>query len=983
VVHTAEPPPPPPPPPPLAPARWIEGGGATLVGPVIGDATLVLLGGRRALVAKDGAVTGEKAPCPEPLLELVEVPTASGSRLVGRGQNGIYRFDDPLGPPRALGHSDAPLARLGAAPGMVAYWAQRSDLPRFLDVESGAPATLAGLPEPPLRAIAYLDDKRGAAVFEAAGLAITTDGGASWKIAADAGNGDALRAGGLRRHGALLRAYAYAEGPDAAVDVSGGRLGPLEQSRKPAEEPRLLRWIRATARDPLEAVAAAGIDLQARGALVGSHGQLARIDPASGALLDLQEFARGKDMSACATARSGDAAWIACYLSDDQGGKNLFDPYGVLRVPLGQPALDAGRPALIRNGEAELRTSPSGAALLLGPCSTESEGEACVVQPDGKWVTFHSELDLGQRGTGPLADGRIAILRGLYDGDETAEGDPAAAPVENDDSPRPHRIHLALRDAAGKEQALPALTLNGAREDLRVQSPIEEDVDHALHFVIETSEGVFSVVQSPGRESASVQLIPGAFAARVHAGKGIAVGESHTLASIDGGLSWSEVPAPARLFRGLDAHSYAVDDPAFLMVSEMGAKIQNQLRLGWGPGAAPPDDPPVADGPLLGVPAPQDKGPARLLSCKSEGPGQGAPPLTGAAQIRTLLASKPAAKGTRRETSLWSGRHSSMLDTLALLEEDGPGSKGAPPASWTLRWHDPTEIGGKPRSFTTPVPAETGWGTGLRLAAASGARALFVLRRSQKPSSQLVRTLPSGKAEMREVADELLPSGEVVFSADKSEAIAWLHEATVIVWLPGEQPRAIARVGTHATRTLGQPTREGVPILLGSSDWAMTRTLPIPALDKKAAQHPPPPAPPTLEGWARVPFLLRDAATLPACTAKSSGPRFEIQRGALGAQVDGVDESSSLSLYDLRLSSSEACVASITAMLSPDRRQRPAAPSAPKSAPKGKKPAAPAPTGGAVAFVRADLAARRAEGGERGLPPAPVRKLGCSLVAKP
>ena len=29
-----------------------------------------------------------------------------------------------------------------------------------------------------------------------------------------------------------------------------------------------------------------------------------------------------------------------------------------------------------------------------------------------------------------------------------------------------------------------------------------------------------------------------------------------------------------------------------------------------------------------------------------------------------------------------------------------------------------------------------------------GARALFVLRRSQKPSSQLVRTLPSGKAEM-------------------------------------------------------------------------------------------------------------------------------------------------------------------------------------------------------------------------------------------
>ncbi|MEO7332195.1 MAG: hypothetical protein ABI193_26705, partial [Minicystis sp.] len=741
----------------------------------------------------------------------------------------------------------------------------------------------------------------------------------------------------------------------------------------------------------LEAVAAAGIDLQSNGALVGSHGQLARIDPASGALLDLHEFAHGKDMSACATARAGDSAWIACYLSDDQGGKNLFDPYGVLNVPLAQSPLEAGRPVLIRNGEVEMRASPSGAAMLLGPCSTESEGEACVRQPDGKWTTFHSDVDLGVRGTGPLADGRIAIVRGLFDGDEASEGEPAdraaAAPLaaagDEGEGPRPHRIHVALRDAAGKEQALPAITLTGTREDLRIQSPIEEDADHALHFVIETSEGVFAVVQSPSREAASAQIIPGAFAARIHGGRGIAVGESRALASIDGGLSWSEIPAPARLFHGLDAHSYAVDDPAFLMVSEMGAKIQTHLRLGWGPGPAPLDEPRAASGTPLTTPRAQDRGPARVLSCKTEGPAQSTPPLLGTAQVKTLLAAKPPAKGTRRESSAWSSGRASLLDAIALLEEEGPDKKGAAPASWTLRWHDPGEIGGKPRSAAITLPGETGWGTGLRFAAASGARALFVLRRAQKPLSLLARTSTSGKAEVREVPDELLPSSDVVFASDKSEIIAWLRDATLIVWAPGEPPRAVAPIATHATRVLGQPSRDGVPVLLGSSDWAMMRTFPIPPFDKKAAQRPPPPAAPSLDGWARVPFFLRDAASLPACAAKSAGARFVVQRGAVGAQIDGIDESGTLSLYELRASSSEACVAGISALLSPDRRQRPGSPGPVKSAPKGKKPTPPSAGAGPVAFLRVDLTGKRAEGGDRGLPPAVVRKLACALVARP
>src|SRR5262245_8881537 len=96
-------------PPPL-PARWVESGGATLVGPVLSgsDGTLVLLGGRRALVRGDGSLEPEKARAPEPLEEIVEVPGPGGrTRLVGRSGHGVFRFDDPLGAPVALARSEA------------------------------------------------------------------------------------------------------------------------------------------------------------------------------------------------------------------------------------------------------------------------------------------------------------------------------------------------------------------------------------------------------------------------------------------------------------------------------------------------------------------------------------------------------------------------------------------------------------------------------------------------------------------------------------------------------------------------------------------------------------------------------------------------------------------------------------------------------------------------------------------------------------
>ena len=121
-------------------ARWIESGGATLVGPSVSDGTLVLLGGRRALVGRDGSLRNETVPSPEPLLELLSIPAAESggpSRLVGRGKFGLYRFDDPLGAPVPLARAGNALARIGALPGVVAVWTSRSDLPYFLDVATG------------------------------------------------------------------------------------------------------------------------------------------------------------------------------------------------------------------------------------------------------------------------------------------------------------------------------------------------------------------------------------------------------------------------------------------------------------------------------------------------------------------------------------------------------------------------------------------------------------------------------------------------------------------------------------------------------------------------------------------------------------------------------------------------------------------------------------------------------------------------------
>lgn len=999
------------------PARWVDSSGGTLIGPKLAEGTLVLLGGRRAILTKDGALRVETTPAPAGLHEIIQVPNAKGElKLVGRSSRGIYRFDDPLGAAVEIARSETLIDHIGSGPGLVAVWDFQSYVPRFIDLDTGKQRPLAGLPALPARAMAFRSAKEGAATFEAAGLAVTTDGGASWRVIDERGARDALRVTGIRLDQETLKAFVYSNGPSAAVDVAGAKLDAMKDEAIPRDEAPLLKWIRLTERDPLEAAAASGVEASGGAAIIASHGLVARVDTKTGAIGDLREFAKGFGLAPCALSRAGRSAWVACTLSEDESNSDFSDPFGVFRVDTASASLTADHPVLRRSGEAEVRTSPSGGLMLLSACTPDDEGDVCVKQPDGSWNTLSVKADLWRSGVGPLADGRVAFVRGLEEGDEPADdadgaqiekGEPADAPPPKD------RPYIVAVDRSGKERRLTTIATERGERTLRAQTGIEEDEDHTLRFVLADDEGVYAVVQHPESEGAAPQRIAQAATARIHAGRGLAIGEGRVLASMDGGSSWAEAPAPARVREALMELNFgALEEPGQLMISEIGAKVDTQLRLGWGQADAVTEA--RAADPLTTLT--RDKAapatPERTVSCTTSGAAQVTPVLNGTYEAASLLfkgkppltkapivappkgaqgapAAQAKPKNVRTSQSVM-GR-AGLLDAVAILEELGAEKASDPPKTWAIRWMDPSEMGAKVRTWSGAPPKGAAYGTTLRSAAAYGGRALFSLRSGSK--FYVLRVKASGAVDFAVIDGALTPTAEVQFGAEKSDVIAWVHDNSIVVWLPGEEPRVVANIGGRAGRVLGQPSRESVPVMLAFADVAFLSALPIPPMPKapagaKGAPPPAPPAPPpiSLEGWTPVMNIARkDAARIPVCAAKPKGARFVFLARQLNLKVDGADHSVVDALYEASVTKEDACVSMVSATVNPARR--PSAPAKPDtSATKGKPPAKPglpaAAPGGPVAWIRVDLAGKRAEGGDRGLTGA-ARKLSCSLEGKP
>lgn len=327
-----------------------------------------------------------------------------------------------------------------------------------------------------------------------------------------------------------------------------------------------------------------------------------------------------------------------------------------------------------------------------------------------------------------------------------------------------------------------------------------------------------------------------------------------------------------------------------------------------------------------------------------------------------------------------------MLDPIGAMTVEGPEKAGAAPEKWTFYWIEPAEVGAKTKSVSGKPPKDASWDFSLRSVVASGSRALFTFRSGSK--NYVARTKGAG-FETAEVGYDLSPSMEVVFGTEKGEPIAWLNGNQLVVWMSGEQPRVIATLAAtgRASRGLGQPTKDGVPLLLTWTAWGLAKVLPIPVADKKDKNAKPAPHPQTvwLDGWTEIANYRRDMGHYPACGKSPKGFRVIAPRYSGFAVVDGTDESTNMASFDLRVNGKEVCVASEIQFLSSIGRPPPP----PKDA---KAPPAGSPVPGPVSFLRFDLLGNKAEGGDRGLPkeppktgpkPAPqVRKLNCKLEEK-
>ena len=957
------------------PARWLESSGAASLGPELAEGTMLLLGGRRAIASKAGVVA-ERAAAPEPLHSLALVPTASGSVVVGSGKHGVYRFDEPLGPAIVLATSDVPIRDVSAGPSLVAVWPESNDPPYLLDVGNGGPHPLPkGAPSLPMRDLVFVDPLHGAAIFGVASLAVTSDGGATWRSPRSAWPGELMTFNGLARRGGKLAAMLSPRGNvESALDLDAGEVGLGGVPSADPDEPPARFWVRRTRRDPLDLLAAGGLPLADGRGLVAHDGLLGRVDPRSGAVIELLAFSAAGGINECSLRRAGAAAWLGCPPQIESHG-DIYDPFGIARLLLDRPGLALAPPEILRNGDGEVRASPSGGLLVSGSCKAGTvELGVCVRQPNGRWLDIACDLELGadvlwDRGVAPMADGRIAFLRGLTDDDHGPPGSPGG-------------LHFAAMDAECHETALGGIPLDRGGQPARAESTFEERHDRSISGLLHDHEGLSLVIARGAGEEGTVDRIAGSKRGLLQGAHGVVITrEGQILATSDAGATWSELPAPegARA----EARRIGKGEPASLEVSEAGLRVGKWIRVGWGETGAEGEAPVKAKalGPPLwaGGSLVHRAAPPGLLACKTQGTGKApAPsPILGRHEaIRSLFV--PLATGQRgayheslasrehrSEWSVWPspvsfdarGYAGDGMQATAYFEESATPKEARAPTEWSLHWLDVLDPAGEVHRHTPPIPPGMGWGARLSSFDAGHGRALAALRSAGK--LHLIRWGRGDVAEIREAPLDLIPESDVAFGTDKAEVIAWMSQERVVVWPKGEAPRVIA-LARPERLLLGEPTETELPLLLDEASGASLRAIPIP---KAAGGKATAPAPVPLDGWTSVPSLRLNLGALATCDAKEGGARFtpgpklRAQWG-LGARLSidgGPEERVEVAGFEARVSPGKAC---LTALATSAKLDKPY-------------------------FVSADLTGKKARGGPYGDQPRwDAKKMSCSLAPR-
>ncbi len=862
------------------PPRWVATGGLTRLGVVLPQGRLVLVGGRRALVRHDGTTIPETAPAPEPLVQIILVPMPAGDRLVGSGRHAVYRFDDPLGPPAIIAACSDTIGLIGAGPGVVSIWSGvHASTPFFVDPDTGEKKSHDAWPNLPIRQMAFRNQREGVVEFWMLGYGSTTDGGKSFRTLTETVPPAVSESASIARVGDEIQ-LRHGDAGYTTVDFASGV---SSQFAKDAPETApTLRWIQSTGTDPWAEAIEDGLVESNRSAVVERHGLLARVDLSNGVI---EELVAHPD-TGCDLASHADRGLLVCPKRSLQSFA-LGGPRRLAEISVQIPSFF------------NIFRGKGGALAFEGRCSPDATEDAiCALQPDGSFaridlpsgLTARASLGFGHDDLSVLSDGRVAFLKhgGEYEG--------------------PPRI--VVLDPQGRVTEMPEIKLSAVDESLDPLGPIELGDDGALHALVDTDadERIVYALRQPvdGKPPTLTDLH--AQGGRLRNGHAIAYTKTSLQLSNDDGVTWSEVRgAPlGALWEELpllDMKGWHMDLQADKMgVGGGGIRVGDYTRVGWDGEAKPPPQTRVPSALMLPRP-PSDADAGRPIACTSRKTAALAPPFDAAGRKALFVKlSGPPAPGTRRESSDFGFEYD---EPAVRLDFSAPKAKAEAPLRWTLHWMDPREPGEPVHTWSGPAPRTATWSAYLRAAAVARGTAVFFISEG-RDTGELVHVSRSGAVRI-EPLDRGMPKHEIRLNDDGSVAV-WNAEDTraVLLWKPGEKPRAIASytgLVLADSVQIGTPVDGAVPVEFMDREDLWVRSVSL-----KGGSNGPLP----LDGWVGMNL---DATALRACAKATEGELS--MRAPPDTQLDMDGWSSAATIqYDLhRDANGSVCIAAVRAML--------------------------------------------------------------------